>query len=146
MNLLWCCLCSGCFGVSKCLRKTSIYRSLEVGEWHVTKFDWWHVSHSDWGSFKTFSPRHVASFDWPKCFDFQGNTCQYPIELPASSLTCTELLMSSLTPVDVWLVFACILCSYFNDTWQKIFGFWVEVSIFDPTREHDTNPTRVFLG
>ena len=30
---------------------------------------------SDWRSFNTFSPRHVASFDWPKCFDFQGDTC-----------------------------------------------------------------------
>ena len=125
MNLLWCCLCSGCFGVSKCLRKTSIYRSLEVGEWHVTKFDWWHVSHSDWGSFKTFSPRHVASFDWPKCFDFQGDTCQHPIGLPMSSLTHAGLLISSITCADVWLVFACILCPYFNDTWQISVGFWV---------------------
>ena len=59
------------------------------------------MSQSDLRGFKTFSPRHVASFDWPKCFDFQGNTCQHPIELPVSSLTRTELLMSSLTPVDV---------------------------------------------
>ena len=33
------------------------------------------ISKSDWRSFNTFSPRHVASFDWPKCFDFQGDTC-----------------------------------------------------------------------
>ena len=64
-----------CVCVLKCLRKASIYRSLGVDERHVVKFYWWHVSQFGWRSFKTFSPRHVASFDWPKCFDFQGDTC-----------------------------------------------------------------------
>ena len=31
----------------KCLRKTSIYRSLGVGEWHVAELDWWHMSQLD---------------------------------------------------------------------------------------------------
>ena len=30
----------------KCLRKASIYRSLEVGERHVAESNWWHVT--DW--------------------------------------------------------------------------------------------------
>ena len=38
-----------------------------MGEQHVVK--------SNWRSFKTFSPRHVASVDWLKCLDFQGDTC-----------------------------------------------------------------------
>ena len=116
-----------CVCVLKCLRKASIYRSLGVGERHVAKFDWWHVSQSDWRGFKTFSPTHVTSFDWPKCFDFQGDTCQHPIGLPVSMLTRARLLMSSLTPADVWLVFTCILCPYFNDTWQISIGFWVVI-------------------
>ena len=128
MNLLWCCLCSGCFGVSKCLRKTSIYRSLEVGEWHVTKFDWWHVSHSDWGSFKTFSPRHVASFDWPKCFDFQGDTCQHPIGLLMSLLTHVELLTSLLTRTNVWLAFRMLFMFLFYGTWRISIGFWIVIA------------------
>ena len=139
LNILWCCLwhgslggcpkispkvsCCVCVCVLKCLRKAFIYRSLGVGEWHVVKFDWWHVSQSDWRGFETFSLRHVASFDWPKCFDFQGDTCQHPIGLSASSLTRAKLLMSSLTPTDVSLVFACILCPYFNNTWQIYVGF-----------------------
>ena len=53
------------------------------------------------GAFKTFSPRHVALFDWLKCFDFQGDTCQRPIGLLVSSLTCIALLMSSFTRADV---------------------------------------------
>jgi len=112
-----------CLGLQKCLRKASIYRSLWVGERHVAKFDWWHVSQFDWRGFKTFTPRYVASFDWLKCFDFQGDTCQHPIGLPMSSLTCVELLMSLLTRADVWLVFSCILCFYFNDTCQIPIGF-----------------------
>ena len=43
------------------------------------------------------------------------------------SLTRIRLLMSSLTCADVWLVFACILCLYFNDTWQIFVGFWVVI-------------------
>ena len=34
------------------------------------------MSQSNWRIFKTFSPRHMATFDWPKCLDFQGDTCQ----------------------------------------------------------------------
>ena len=45
------------------------------------------MCHSLMEELKTFSPRHMASFDWPKCFDFQGNTCQHPIGLPMSLLT-----------------------------------------------------------
>ena len=45
------------------------------------------MSQSDLRSFKTISPRHVASFDWPKCLDFQGDTCQHSIGLLMSSLT-----------------------------------------------------------
>ena len=57
----------------KCLRKASIFRSLRVVEWHVTKFDWWHMSQSEW-SFQIFSPRtwldclchcqHLSKYDW----------------------------------------------------------------------------------
>ena len=53
------------------------------------------------GGLRFFFPRYVASFKWPKCFDFQDDTCQLPIGLPMSSLTCAELLMSLLTRVDV---------------------------------------------
>ena len=101
-----------------------IYRSLGVGERHVAKFDWWHVLQFDWRGFKTYFPRHVVSYYWPKCFDFQGDTCQHLIRLLVSSLTRAGLLMSLLTRADVWLVFACISCSYFNDTWQIFVGFW----------------------
>ena len=64
-----------------------------VSERHVAKFDWWHVSQSDWRRFKIFFPRYVASFKWPKCFDFQDDTCQLPIGLPMSLLTCAGLLI-----------------------------------------------------
>ena len=36
---------------------------------------------------RLFSPRHVESFDWLKCLDFQGETCQRPIGLLISLLT-----------------------------------------------------------
>ena len=132
-------MCFGCLGLfqdllvcwcffGKCLRKASIYRSLGVGERHVAEFDWWHMSQSDWRIFKTFFPRHMASFDWPKCFDFQGDTCQHPIELPMSLLTRVGLLMSLLTRADVWLVFVCILCLYFNNTWQIYVDFWTVIT------------------
>ena len=39
------------------------------------------------GDLRLFSPRHAASFDWPKCFDFQGDTCQHLIGLPVTLLT-----------------------------------------------------------
>ena len=54
------------------------------------------------------------------------------------SPTCAGLIMSSLTRAgrptslltcgNVWLVFACILCLYFNDTWQISVGFWVVIA------------------
>ena len=34
----------------KCLRKTSIYRSLGVGERHVAGSNWWHMSQPDWSA------------------------------------------------------------------------------------------------
>ena len=82
-----------CLGVLKHLRKAFIYRRLGVGKRHMAE--------SDWKRFKTFSPRHVASFDWPKCFDFQGDTCQHFIGLLMSLLTRAGLPMSLLTCVDV---------------------------------------------
>ena len=123
--------------MSKCLRKASIYSSLEVGERHVSESEWWHMSQPDWRSFKTFPPRHVASFDWPKCFYFQGDTCQHPIGLPVSSLTRAGLLMSLLTHADAWLVFECILCPYFNDTWEISIGFWIVIG--KPRAVHKLN-------
>ena len=35
----------------KCLKKSSIYRSLGVGERHVAEFDWWHMSQPDWSAY-----------------------------------------------------------------------------------------------
>ena len=35
----------------KCLRKASIYRSLGVGERHVTESNWWHMSQPDWSAY-----------------------------------------------------------------------------------------------
>ena len=49
-------------------------------------------------------------------------------ELLMSLLTHARLLMSSLTHADVWLVFACISCLYFNDTRQISVGFWVVIT------------------
>ena len=49
---------SRCLGVLKCLRKTSIYRSLGVGERHVAESDWWHKSQPDW------SPYVIAYMCW----------------------------------------------------------------------------------
>ena len=45
------------------------------------------------GGLRFFFPRYVASFKWPKCFDFQDDTCQLPIGLPMSLLTCAGLLI-----------------------------------------------------
>ena len=35
----------------KCLRKASIYRSLEVGKWHTAESNWWHMSQLDWSTY-----------------------------------------------------------------------------------------------
>ena len=35
----------------KCLRKTSIYRSLGVGERYMAEFDCWHMSQPDWSAY-----------------------------------------------------------------------------------------------
>ena len=56
-----------------------------------------------------------------------GDTCHNLIGPLMSSLTHVGLHMPSLTCVDVWLVFACILCLYFNDTWKISVGFWVVI-------------------
>ena len=72
-----------------------------MGERRVVKSYRRHVSQSDWRRFNTFSPRHMASFEWPKCLDFQGDTCQHPIGLLMSLLTCNGLLTSLLTHADV---------------------------------------------
>ena len=53
----------------------------------MVESDWWHMSQPDWRSFKTFSSRHMASFDWLKRLNFQGDTCQHSIGLPMSSFT-----------------------------------------------------------
>ena len=45
-----------------------------MGERHMAEFDQWHMSLLDWKSFKTFPSRHMASFDWPKCLNFQDDT------------------------------------------------------------------------
>ena len=98
-----------CFGVWKCFRKASIYRSLGVGKQYMAESDWWHMSQFDWRIFKTFSPRHVISFDWPKCLDFQCETCQQLIRclchhLHASDVIAYTCQMSLLTLTDVWQV------------------------------------------
>ena len=128
LNLLWCCWwrheCLGvlvsskisskmCLGVWKCFRKASIYMSLEVGERHVAEFDWWHISQPDWRSFKTFPPRHMVSFNWPKCLNFQGDICQHPI----------GLLMSLLTCVNVWLTFCMLFYVFILMTLGKFLLF-----------------------
>ena len=47
----------------------------------------------------------MTSFDWPKCFDFQGDTCQHPIGLPMSLFTRVGLLMSFLhAPMCYWFL------------------------------------------
>jgi len=56
-----------------------------------------------------------------------GDTCHSLIGPLMSSLIRVGLHMPSLTRADVWLVFACILCLYFNDTWQISVGFWVVI-------------------
>ena len=65
----------------------SIYKSLGVSERHVAKSVWWHVSQSDWRSFKDLSPRHMASFDWLKCLNFRGATCQHQRQWHLNPLT-----------------------------------------------------------
>ena len=115
-------------GVLVCRNALGIFLFIRVWGWVS---DTWRsliggMCHSLIGrAFKTFSPRHVASYDWLKCFDFQGDKCQRPIGLLVLSLTRIGLLMSSLTRTDEWLVFVCILCPYFNDTWQISVGFWI---------------------
>ena len=89
----------GCLGVCRNVLGRLLFIGVwGWGEWHVANFDWWIVSQSNWRSFKTFSRRHVASFDWLKCLDFQGNTCQQLIGLLMSSLIgakchCLHMLM-----------------------------------------------------
>ena len=39
------------------------------------------------GVLKLFSPRHITSFDWPKCLNFQDDTCQHSIGLLVSLST-----------------------------------------------------------
>ena len=133
-----------CFGVWKCFRKASIYRSLGVGKQYMAESDWWHMSQFDWRIFKTFSPRHVISFDWPKCLDFQCETCQQLIRclchhLHASDVIAYTCQMSLLTLTDVWQVILlthavmwlafCILFFFlmflFPDTWQISVGSWM---------------------
>ena len=133
-----------CFGVWKCFRKASIYRSLGVGKQYMAESDWWHMSQFDWRIFKTFSPRHVISFDWPKCLDFQCETCQQLIRclchhLHASDVIAYTCQMSLLTLTDLWQVILltravmwlafCILFFFlmflFPDTWQISVGSWM---------------------
>ena len=52
-----------------------------------------------------------------------GDICHSLTGPLMSSLTRAGLLMLSLTHADMWLVFTCILCLYFNDTWQISVGF-----------------------
>ena len=73
------------------------------------------MSQHDWRSFKTFPPRHMASFDWLKCLNFQGDTCQHLI----------GLLMSLLTHAGMWLAFCMLFIFLFNDTWKISLGFWM---------------------
>ena len=64
------------------------------------------MSQPDWRSFKTFSPRHMASFNWPKCLNFQGDTCLQSIGLLMSLLTRAYVLpMSLLTRVINFCMF-----------------------------------------
>ena len=91
--------------------------ALLIWQWHMVEFDWCHMSQFEWRSFKTFSPGHTASFDWPKCLNFQDGKSQHSIGLLVLLPTC----------VNIWLAFACFLCFCFSDTWQIYVGLQIPV-------------------
>ena len=86
-------------------------------------------------SFKTFSLRHVASFDWLKCLNFQGDTCQQLIGSLMSLLTsvgchCLHMLLCGMCRCLHALMcdwhFACFFFMFlFHDTWQIFVSPWM---------------------
>ena len=66
--------------------RNALGRLLFIGVWGWVSDMWLNLisvmcHNSIGGALRLFSPRHVASFDWPKCLDFQGDTYQHLIGL-----------------------------------------------------------------
>ena len=94
------------YGLDVLVCRNSLGRLLFIGVWGLVSDTWWSLigdmCHSLIGGvLRLFFPRHMTSFDWPKCFDFQGDTCQHSTRLPMSLLTHTRLLTLLLTCANV---------------------------------------------
>ena len=113
LNLLWCCLKCGCVGVSKCLRKTSIYRSLEVSERHVIESDS-DICHNLIGG----ALRLFLQDTWHRLIG--QNVLIFKVTHVNTRLNC--LCHCLHVPMCGWH-FACFLCFYSNDTSQISIGF-----------------------